>query len=315
MHALIYHAECQYSGALRNLERFCNSKVYAGVMFDYNKAFSRNIGWITTEELTALRAKKVAIAGAGGVGGEHLITLTRLGIGRFSIADFDVFEVHNFNRQAGAFMSTIDQPKIDVMARMAQDINPELDLTVFDEGINETNIDAFLDGVDLYVDSLDFFALDARKLVFTKCTEKKIPIITAAPVAMGCAFLCFMPGQMTPEEYFRLNDAKTEDDAFIRFLIGLSPAMLQQNCLVDETAMNFVARKAPSTPMGIKLCAGIAGSYALKILLGRGQGCVAPHGLHFDAYKNKFKKTWRPWGNRNPLQKLLFKMVQSKLPK
>ena len=38
----------------------------------------------------------------------------------------------------------------------------------------------------------------------------------AAPVAMGCAFLCFMPGQMTPEEYFRFNDAKTEDDAFIK---------------------------------------------------------------------------------------------------
>ena len=48
-------------------------------MFNYDKAFSRNIGWVTEEEQQALRGKKVAIAGAGGVGGVHLLTLARLG--------------------------------------------------------------------------------------------------------------------------------------------------------------------------------------------------------------------------------------------
>ena len=70
--------------------------------FTYDLAFSRNIGWVTRDEQHDLRDKRVAIAGMGGVGGSHLLTLTRLGIGGFHLADFDTFELANFNRQAGA---------------------------------------------------------------------------------------------------------------------------------------------------------------------------------------------------------------------
>jgi molybdopterin/thiamine biosynthesis adenylyltransferase len=289
---------------------FKNAKV---AMFDYKKAFSRNIGWVTDDELQTLKGKKVAIAGAGGVGGEHLITLTRLGIGNFHIADFDDFEVHNFNRQAGAFMSTIGQPKLSVMKNIALDINPDMQIQTFDEGINAANIDAFLDGVDIYVDSLDFFALDARRLVFKTCHERGIPIVTAAPIGMGCAFLCFLPDAMSPEEYFGFGAAKSENEAYIKFYIGLAPSMLQRGSLVDQSAADIINQKLPSTPMGIKICAGVAGSYVLKILLGRGEVLSAPHGLHFDAYKNKFKTTWRPLGYRHPLQRLSFFLAKKAL--
>ena len=50
-------------------------------MFDYHAAFSRNLGWVTETEQDILRSKRVAIAGLGGVGGSHLLTLTRLGVG------------------------------------------------------------------------------------------------------------------------------------------------------------------------------------------------------------------------------------------
>ena len=65
-------------------------------MFDYKAAFSRNIGWVTEDEQQTLKSKTVAIAGAGGVGFEHAVTLARLGIEKFVIADFDHFEIHNF---------------------------------------------------------------------------------------------------------------------------------------------------------------------------------------------------------------------------
>ena len=279
-------------------------------MFDYNNAFSRNIGWVTTAEQQILKTKNVAIAGAGGVGGVHLLTLARLGIENFHIADFDDFEIHNFNRQSGAFMSTLGQQKVDVMERMAHDINPTAKIKVFPEGVFEHNIDEFLEGVDLYVDALDFFALSARKVVFQKCHEKNIPVITAAPLGMGCAFLCFMPGKMSYEEYFRFEDKKTEDEQLIQFLIGLSPAMLQRPYLVDESRVSFKEKRGPSTPMAVNLCAGIAGTYALKILLNRGQILAAPYGLHFDAYRNKFKKTWRPLGNAGLLPKIMFKIAK-----
>ncbi len=280
-------------------------------MFNYEDAFSRNIGWVTEHEQQQLRNKRVAIAGAGGVGGVHLLTLARLGIANFNISDFDDFEVHNFNRQSGAFISTIGQQKVDVMEKMAQDINPEADIIAFPDGIFEHNVDEFLKGVDLYVDALDFFALEARKTVFKKCYENNIPVVTAAPLGMGCAFLCFLPGKMTYEEYFRFNDKTTEEDQLIQFLIGLSPAMLQRPYLVDESRVSFKEKKGPSTPMAVNLCAGIAETYALKILLNRGEILCAPYGLHFDAYRNKFVKTWRPFGNAGLIPRIMFKIAKN----
>lgn len=278
-------------------------------MFSYEKAFSRNIGWLTTQEQEQLRHRTVAIAGAGGVGGQHALTLARLGIGNFRLSDFDQFEVHNFNRQAGAFMSTVGQDKVAVMERMVRDINPEALIESYANGINSENVDVFLDGVDIYVDSLDFFALDARKLVFQKCQDLGIPVITAAPLGMGCAFLCFMPGSMTYEQYFRFA-GKTHEEQLIQFLIGLSPAMLQRQYLVDSSRVSFKEHRGPSTPMAVQLCSGIACTYVLKILLKRGKVLAAPYGLHFDAYRNKLVKTWRPFGNAGLVPRVMFRIAK-----
>ncbi|MBU3021766.1 ThiF family adenylyltransferase [Aestuariibacter sp. A3R04] len=278
--------------------------------FNYDVAFSRNIGWLTREEQSLLRTKRVAVAGCGGVGGLHCLTLARLGVGKINISDFDQFDIHNMNRQCGAFVSTKDRNKIDVTTEMLTDINPTMEIGVYPEGINEDNVDDFLAGVDLYVDSLDFFALRARKLIFAKCYNKGIPVITAAPLGMGSAFLCFMPGKMTYEEYFRFEDKQTEEEQLIQFLIGLSPAMLQRDYLVDPSSVDFKAQKGPSTAMAVNLCAGIAETQALKILLNRGKVLHAPYGLHFDAYKAKFSKTWCPFGNRGLLQRLKYNIAK-----
>jgi len=271
--------------------------------FNYDTAFSRNIGWVTENEQQILKNSRVAIAGLGGVGGGHLLTLTRLGIGNFNIADFDEFEIHNFNRQAGAFLSTTGQKKADTLEQMALDINPDLKINKFEEGVTDENLDEFLKDADVYVDGLDFFALHARKLVFNRCTQLKIPAITAAPLGMGSAVLNFIPGKMTFEEYFQLN-GHSEFDQLIRFLVGLSPAMLQRAYLVKKESVDFLKQKGPSTPMACDICAGMAATQALKIILDRGKIIHAPWGIQVDSYKNKTIRTWRPGGNKHPLQQL-----------
>lgn len=273
------------------------------IPFRYEQAFSRNIGWVTPDEQAILRTKRVAIAGGGGVGGVHLLTLARLGISKFHIADFDTFDLPNFNRQVGANMSTLGEPKADVLARMARDINPEIDIQIFPEGINEGNLVKFFEGVDIYVDSLDFFAFDIRQKTFAMCAKLGIPATTAAPLGMGTALLTFMPGKMTFEEYFQWGDLPDLDKA-IRFIVGLAPAGLHRPYLVYPEAVNFSEQRGPSTFMACQLCAGLAATETLKILLGRGKVLAAPHGMQFDAYRNKFRKTWRPGGNSHPIQKL-----------
>lgn len=272
-------------------------------LFDYNTAFARNIGWVTHREQRALRGKRVAIAGLGGVGGSHLLTLARLGIGAFTLADFDSFELANFNRQAGAFSSTVGRPKLDVLANIACDINPQLDIRKFPEGINESNIRDFLSGADLFLDGLDFFAIKPRRAVFAACSEFGIPAVTAAPLGMGVALLNFLPGNQDFEAYFRMA-GHDEQEQLLRFLVGLSPAMLQRGYLVDPGAVDFDNHRGPSTPMACELCAGVAATQVLKILLKRDRVISAPHGLQFDSYRDKCVRTWRPWGNNNPIQRL-----------
>ncbi|HEY0663140.1 MAG TPA: ThiF family adenylyltransferase [Thiobacillaceae bacterium] len=280
--------------------------------FNYEEAFSRNIGWLTRAEQETLRRQRVAIAGLGGVGGVHLLTLCRLGIGKFHLADFDTFDVANFNRQAGATVGSLGQPKLDVMIRQALDINPELDIAGFAEGVTADNVDAFLDGVTLFIDGLDFFAFDARQKVFAACAAKGIPAVTAAPLGMGTAVLNFLPGGMSFEDYFRLDDG-SEAEKPVRLLMGLAPARLQMGYLADPTAVDFANRKGPSTGMACQLCAGVAATEARKILLGRGPVRAAPRGYHFDAYRNRLARTWRPGGNRNPLQRVLIALAKRKL--
>ena len=223
--------------------------------FDYATAFSRNLGWVTAEEQQLLRNKRVAIAGLGGVGGSHLLALARLGIGAFTLAEFDHFGLENFNRQAGATLSNLGRPKLDVMLEMARDINPELDIRVFPKGVHPENVSDFLDRVDVYVDGFDFFAFEARRATFARCAKLGIPAITAAPLGMGAALLTFLPGRMTFEEYFRLDGAP-EPELPLRFLIGLSPFMLQRAYLVDPTSVNMQEQRGPSTVIACQLCAG-----------------------------------------------------------
>ena len=280
--------------------------------FAYDKAFSRNIGWLTQDEQARIKNARVAIAGLGGVGGAHLLTLARLGVSRFSISDFDDFDVHNMNRQAGAFMSNMGQSKLSTMARMALDINPEIELRQFPKGVQPDNVDDFLDGVDVYVDGLDFFALPARRMVFAKCREKGIPVLTAAPLGVGVAFLYFSPTGMSAEDYFKWEGHDVQEQ-YARFIAGLSPAMMQRNYLVAPEAVNFQEKRGPSTVMACDMCAGVMGASVMKLLLGRGALRAAPWGMHFDVYHQKLKFTWRPWGNANPLQQLLLMFIRPRL--
>ncbi|MYN27293.1 ThiF family adenylyltransferase [Duganella levis] len=281
--------------------------------FIYQQAFARNIGWVTNDEQATLRNKRIAIAGMGGVGGVHLLTLARLGVGAFHIADFDTFDIANFNRQVGATMGTLGRPKVAVLAEMALDINPEVKLVRFPDGIRQDNLASFFEGVDLYVDGLDFFAFDARQATFAACARLGIPSVTAAPLGMGTAVLSFLPGHMTFEDYFGWGD-KPDMEKALRFLVGLAPAGLHGGYLVDPSAINLKEQRGPSTIMGCELCAGAAATEALKILLNRGDVRPAPWGYQFDAFRNKLVRTWRPGGNRHPLQRLMMMLARRRRP-
>jgi molybdopterin/thiamine biosynthesis adenylyltransferase len=284
--------------------------------FDYDMAFSRNLGWITKQEQELIKKKRIAIAGLGGVGGVYLITLVRMGFVKFNLADFDVFEIQNFNRQAGASLSSIGKKKLDVMIQMAKDINPEIEINPFPEGVKIENMNDFLKDVDIYLDGLDFFCLEIREAVFAKTHSMGIPAITVGPIGMGATLVNFLPGGMSFDEYFGLSKTNDKNIKALLFAIGLSPKRIHASYLVDPSKMDFANQKAPSTPMGCQMCSAVAASEILKIILKRGPVSQAPNSIQYDAYLNKTSYSWVPFGYKNPIQRLrifLGKKMYSKM--
>ncbi|HXQ10906.1 MAG TPA: ThiF family adenylyltransferase [Caulobacteraceae bacterium] len=98
--------------------------------FDYAVFTTRNFGFVTEAEQAALRAGAVFVAGVGGMGGACLASLARAGVGRLGIADIDVFEVSNLNRQVFANLGTLGREKAAASAEAVKSINPEVELEV-----------------------------------------------------------------------------------------------------------------------------------------------------------------------------------------
>ncbi len=269
----------------------------------YQEAFSRNIGLLTEDEQKKLRLSRVAIAGVGGVGGFHLLSLVRLGLGGFHIADMDCYEVANIQRQCGAFMDTLGKDKTGVMEKMALSINPHLEMKSFDGGISADNIDAFLSGVDVLIDGIDFFAIDAKRLIFKEARERGIYVVTAGPLGFGSALLVFAPSGMSFDEYFDLRDEMDDLEKIIAFGVGLAPASIHMQYL-DLGSVDLKSKKGPSLVSACHLCSTLAATEVLRIVLKKKGVKAAPYYSQFDPYEQCYKKGYLWRGNRHPFQRL-----------
>lgn len=277
------------------------------ISFNYEDAFSRNIGLLTTDEQALLKTFTIAIPGMGGAGGSHLISLVRQGFERFKIADLDEYELKNFNRQYGARLDTVGRPKVDVMREEALKINPNCQFEVYTNGISEHNIDDFLSSVDLSIDGIDAFSVDTRRLFINTSLAKKIPVITAGPIGFGTAFLIFKPEGPSFDEYLAITDQTPYETKLISFFLGLAPKLLQRTYMKGT---NLEEKRGPSSIGAINLCAGVVAIYALKILLGKGRVRAVPYYHQFDVMREKYvsRRLWMY--NRNPLQRLKLKLAK-----
>lgn len=270
----------------------------------FTQAFRRNLGLVTPTEQALLHRSCVAIAGLGGVGGLHLLTLTRMGVGRFHLADYDVFEPVNINRQAGATVATFGRSKLEVMVEQALAINPYLTLQTFPEGLTESNLDSFLSGAHLVLDGLDFFNFTMRRLLFNRALELGLHVVTAGPLGFSAAVLVFSPHEgMNFDEYFHIHEGLSEEDQLLRFAMGLAPRPTHL-AYMDTSRVSFREKTGPSIASACMLCAGAAATEALKILLGRGPIRPVPSYLQIDPYTWTLRQGRLHGGNRNPSQRI-----------
>lgn len=282
----------------------------ANPTFNYQEAFKRNIGWFKHSDIKPIKETRIATVGLGGVGGFHLMSLSRLGFEKFNVADFDQFELVNFNRQLGATMSTLGENKTAVIRDMIMDINPNTQMKILNDAITSDNIDEFLEDCDIYIDSIDVFSIDARIMLFERCRQLGIPVITAAPIGMGVSYIVFQPSEYKFTDYFNLATTQSLDEKFIKFLIGLNPTLCSSRYLAEPSAVNVKTKDTTSLVIGCELAASVAATEILKLVLGRGKTYYAPYYHLFDAYLHKHKIGYLYFGNRNPLQKIKYHILK-----
>jgi len=140
--------------------------------------YQRNYATISYPEQIKLLQSSVAVIGCGGLGGNIIELLARLGIGKITLVDGDVFSENNLNRQLLCTEKNISRNKAEIAAERIQQINSSIKTITYSEFIDSVNIHEIIEGTDLVVDALD--NISDRFILEKACKKEKIPFIYGA---------------------------------------------------------------------------------------------------------------------------------------
>ena len=138
-----------------------------------------------------LKAAKVLLVGAGGLGSPLALYLAAAGIGRIGIIDHDILELSNLQRQIAHTTARIGQPKASSAAQAALAINPEIRIDTYVEKLTAANITSLIAEYDLVCDGTDNFA--TRFLIADACVLGKKTLVSAAVLRFEGQLSTFKP--------------------------------------------------------------------------------------------------------------------------
>ncbi len=127
-----------------------------------------------------LKASRVLVVGAGGLGSPTLLYLAAAGVGTIGIVEFDVVEESNLQRQIIHRMDNLGKPKVDSAADAIRQLNPLVNIQLHTERLESSNVKNIFREYDLIVDGTDNFA--TRYLVNDAC------VLTDKPYVWGSIF-------------------------------------------------------------------------------------------------------------------------------
>lgn len=206
--------------------------------------YIRNRDSISPEEQLKLASSKVAVIGAGGIGGHVIHLLARMGIGRLVVVDFDTFDETNLNRQLFCTSDSIGRPKAHVAVQRVRAINPGVEVTPHEIRIDDTNLGGVLDGAEVVVDALD--NIGDRLILEKGAKALSIPLVHGALAGFDGQVMTVFPGDAGPGAIYGTGEKQA----------GKNPA-------------------SPEAVMGVpalmpNLIATLQAMEVVKILLGRG---------------------------------------------
>ena len=169
--------------------------------------FSRNELAIGKEGMDSLKNTTVAVLGVGGVGSFSAEALARTGVGRIILVDKDDVDITNVNRQIHALLSTVGQPKAELMKARIQDINPDCEVIALKMFYTEETFEEFFSyNLDYVIDASD--TVIYKMHVMKECLKRNIKIIAS----MGAA------NKMDPTRFQIADISKTHTDPLAKVI-------------------------------------------------------------------------------------------------
>lgn len=129
-----------------------------------------------------IKHARVGIAGAGGLGSQVAFALARVGIGQLDIADFDVVEPSNLNRQQ-YFIDQIGMPKVSALRDNLLRINPGTKINIYHQKVTTENIAKLFSQVDILVEAFDAAEQKAMLTNYFLCNFPDKFLVAASGIA------------------------------------------------------------------------------------------------------------------------------------
>ena len=153
----------------------------------------------------------VLVVGAGGLGSPVALYLAASGVGHISIADHDVVDLTNLQRQIAHTTARVGQPKVDSASQAMWALNPKVRVTALPRQLDAAQLDALVPTVQVVVDCCDNF--ETRQAVNAACVKHQVPLVSGAAIRMdgqlsvydarddaSPCYACIFPPDHAPEE-------------------------------------------------------------------------------------------------------------------
>ncbi len=219
-----------------------------------------------------LEAARVVVLGAGGLGSPAAFYLAAAGVGTLVIADDDVVERSNLQRQILHSDDRIGQSKLQSAAHALHGLNPRVNIEGMPERVTSSNVELLLDGADVVLDGADNFA--TRYLLNDACVKLGKPLVYGAVQrfqgqvgvfdagrSRGSApcYRCLFPQPPAPEDAPNCSEAGVlgvlpgvigllQATEAIKLILGIGEPLVGRILMFDALAMRFHETRLAADP-------------------------------------------------------------------
>ena len=224
---------------------------------------TRQMPIVDKKDQEKFKNARIAVIGCGGIGGQTIEMLARMGVGELVLVDEDSFDWTNLNRQSLSETGNIGLSKSEVAKEKVEKINPYVKVKSFKTRLDMSNVDKIIQDTDIVIDALDNVL--TRVIVSRKASQYRIPFIHGAIHGTLGQITVFLSNTKSYEEMFNLPSLGKE---------------------LDEEVIEDLKNVTSGTPPAIgptpNLIGCIEAMEAYKIITGIGKVIVAPKILTFD---------------------------------